>query len=66
MRPSLENLHNLSSNFKKKAYSPLKVLRLGSLTQLTLGSLGGNGDGQASMSPRNQSISPARRRQRRG
>ncbi len=44
-----ENLYNLSSSSKKKSYSPLKVSRLGSLTQLTQGSVGGTDDGQGTM-----------------
>jgi hypothetical protein len=44
-----EKLHNLSSNSKKKSYSPLKVSRLGSLSQLTQGSVGGTDDGQGTM-----------------
>ncbi len=42
-----ENLHELTSNSKKKSYSPLKVSRLGDLTQLTQGSRGGNDDGSS-------------------
>ena len=39
-----EQLYNLPSNLNKKSYSPLKVSRLGSLTQLTHGSIGPKSD----------------------
>lgn len=49
MRHESDILPNLSLNSNKKSYFPLKVSRLGSLTQLTQGGEGSRDDGQASM-----------------
>jgi len=42
MKHESVNLNNLSLDSKKKSYSPLKVSRLGSLTQLTQGNTTGS------------------------
>jgi hypothetical protein len=49
-----ENFHELTSNSKKKSYSPLKVSMLGDLTQLTQGSRGGNDDAGSGRTGGNQ------------
>jgi hypothetical protein len=67
MKHESGTLPNLSLNSKKKSYFPLKVSRLGSLTQLTQGGTGSRDDGQNTMrmgGTSSQSTSTTQRRRR--